>query len=669
MAKKSKRRVSEEKKAGKTTNVTAGVALLSGQVGHILVIVILGVLVYSNTFNVPFALDDVTNIINNPLIKDLHRVFDLHNIYDNRFIGNLTFALNYRLHELDVVGYHLFNLLVHLLNALLVYWLVILTLKTPFSSIGHNGDASRSSDSRRWIPLFTALLFVSHPVQTQAVTYIVQRFASLSTLFYLLSLVMYIKARGSETSKMTKYALFAVSVISAVLAMRTKEIAFTLPIIVMIYEFIFFPGSAKKRLRSLFPLLLLMLTLLIVPLSIMLTQSGSNLARGIDELTKIAGSADVSRWDYLNTQFRVIVTYIRLLFLPVGQNLDYDYPIYRTFFTPPVFLSFLFLLAVFSWGVYLLYRSYKANQRAPFEYKMIAFGIFWFFVTLSVESSIIPIADVIFEHRLYLPSIGFSMAFMTGVGILYVNPPIRMKGMAKALMPLMILIVIGLSLTTYARNRIWSDMVTLWSDVVAKSPHQYRPHNNLGMAYWLQGRLDDAIREYGIAIRLRPDLGELHYNLADAYRQQGRLYDAVREYRTALSLNREMPEARYGLGLVYRAQGLLDNAIREYQAAIALRPDYADAHTNLGVAYHNQGRLEDAIREYQMAISSEPGHAMAHFNLGVAYQNQGRFDDAIKEYETVITLRPDHADARRYLTMLHQERASLDNASRNRGRR
>ena len=321
---------------------------------HILIIVVLGVLIYSNTFNAPFAYDDIISITD-PIVRDI-RLIGPQNIYGSRFIGQLSFALNYQLHEFNVAGYHIFNLLIHLLNALLVYWLIILTFRTPNASAYLPKDVLETSDPFRWIPLFTALLFVSHPVQTQAVTYIVQRFASLATLFYLVSLVMYIKARSSESAKKARYAFFAASIISAVLAMRTKEIAFTLPVMVLLYEFMFFRGDIKKRMLA---LLALLLTMLIIPLS-MLRQVGSTGVRGIDELTRMAGSADVSRWDYLNTQFRVIVTYIRLLLFPINQNLDYDYPIYRTFFTPPVFLSFLFSWVFFAWG-YICF-TVRTNQ-------------------------------------------------------------------------------------------------------------------------------------------------------------------------------------------------------------------------------------------------------------------------------------------------------------------
>ena len=664
MAKKSKNKVSDNKKkaAKMMTESVKSAAFFRKPVVHILIIVVLGILIYSNTINAPFAYDDISSIINNSLVTGVRHIIDPQNIYDNRLVGNLTFALNYQLHKLNVAGYHIFNLLIHLLNTLLVYWLVILTTRTPYVSAYVEKDVLKNSDPYRWIPLFTALLFVSHPVQTQAVTYIVQRFASLSTLFYLVSLVLYIKARGSDSSKKVRYAFFAASIISAVLAMRTKEIAVTLPVMIFLYEFMFFRDDIKKRMRY---LLALLLTVFIIPLSMMLMRGGSKRVRGIDELTKIAGSADVSRLDYLRTQFRVIMTYIRLLFFPVNQNLDYDYPIYKTFFTPPVFLSFFVLLGIFCWGIYLLYRSYKSDQANCCCYRLISFGIFWFFVTISVESSIIPIVDVIFEHRLYLPSVGFFIAFMSGVGFFYARIANRTKGVAKALIPVMILVVICLSLTAYARNRVWSDMVTLWDDVVRKSPYKPRPHNNLGVAYWEQGRFDDAAKEYQTAINLKPDYVDAHYNLGKAYREQGRLDDAVREYLTAISLKADLPEPHYNLGLVYRTQGRFDDAIREYQTAIKLRPDYADAHNNLGVTYQTQGRLDDAIKEYQTAINLQPNHAKAHHNLGTVYYNQGRLDDAIKEYKTAIKLSPDYANARSNLELAYRAQGRLDNTSRN----
>ncbi|MCX5855360.1 MAG: tetratricopeptide repeat protein, partial [Deltaproteobacteria bacterium] len=547
------------------------------------------------------------------------------------------------------------------------------TFRTPYASACLQKDISKTSDFYRCIPLFAALVFVSHPVQTQAVTYIAQRAASLATLFYLGCLVMYIKARGSETSKKAGYAFYAAAILSAVLAMRTKEITFTLPVMVLLYEFMFLRGDIRKRVLYLLPLLL---TMLIIPLSMMITKGASMGAgsAGIDELTKMAGIADVSRWDYLNTQFRVIVTYIRLLFLPIHQNLDYNYPVYRTFFTAPIVLSFLFLLGIFCGGVYLLYRSFRSDQADRFWWRLIAFGIFWFFVTLSVESSIIPIVDVIFEHRLYLPSVGFVVAILSVIALVQVRLAAPTKGVAKVFILVMILAVISLSVTAYARNMVWRDAVTFWEDVVKKSPYKPRPHFYLGVAYHEQGRFDDAIREFlatinlkpdyawsyrnlGIAyhkkghfddaikafqktIELMPDHADTYYNLGEAYHKQRRFDDAIRQYQTAMKLDSTLVAPHVNLGEVYHQQGRFDDAIRESQAAIKLKPDHARAYSNLGAAYHQQGRLDDAIREYQTSINLKPDYADAHYNLGLAYQKQGRLDDAIKAYQTATKLNP-----------------------------
>ncbi|MBI4690377.1 MAG: hypothetical protein HY754_08950 [Nitrospirae bacterium] len=232
------------------------------------------------------------------------------------------------------------------------------------------------------------------------------------------------------------WILYLASLLSAVLAMETKEIAFTLPIMISLYEFMFFTDSRftihgsrfKRRILYLMPILL---TMLIVPMAIIdTTKPVGDLISGVDEATR--AKAVISRLDYLFTEFRVIVTYIRLFFSPFNQNFDYDYPVYNSFLSPEVLLSFLFLLSIFGFGIYLFYRSrftihdarYTIHNTPSMNYvsrvthhalRLVAFGIFWFFITLSVESSIIPTQDMIYEHRLYLPSVGIIMAFGTAL--------------------------------------------------------------------------------------------------------------------------------------------------------------------------------------------------------------------------------------------------------------
>ncbi|MBI4839389.1 MAG: hypothetical protein HY806_09700, partial [Nitrospirae bacterium] len=250
-----------------TVNMPYKTNLLSKPIVHIFLTIIIGLIAYSNTFHVPFQFDDINNIVKNSFVKDLGYFTEpsktktaeakgieyyafKYDGFKNRFIGFLTFALNYRLHSLDVTGYHIVNLAIHLLNALLIYRLVLLTFQTPFfrdfNSTFNLHPSTLPISHPSLIALFSSLLFVSHPIQTQAVTYIIQRLTSLATLFYLLSLVMYVKFRTHNTKKKQKiFSLSSVfwyltSVLSAVLAMKTKEIAFTLPVIIVLYEFFFF---------------------------------------------------------------------------------------------------------------------------------------------------------------------------------------------------------------------------------------------------------------------------------------------------------------------------------------------------------------------------------------------------------------------------------------------
>jgi tetratricopeptide (TPR) repeat protein len=611
---------------------------------HICLIAFIGLFVYSNTLQVPFVFDDESSVYKNIAVRDtgyLTKASLAGILSAPRTIGQLSFTLNYALGGLDVVGYHIVNLVIHVCCALLVYWFVVLLFRAPYFTGYFQGSVDPSFHVRGFVALFAALLFVSHPIQTQAVTYIVQRYASLATLFYLLSFVLYIKFRLSGSSK-ARHVFYAVSVVSAVLAMKTKEIAFTLPVMITLCEFMFFRGDIKKRVFYLIPLLL---TMAIIPLSLIWSHGTSaGGAAVLDRLTRGASLNIISPWDYLNTQFRVIVTYIRLLFLPINQNLDYDYPVYRTFFTAPVFLSFLFLLAIFGLGVYLVYRSLRDKGDKSCWYRLIAFGIFWFFVTLSVESSIIPIADVIFEHRLYLPSAGFFMAVMAGV--MWFEGRLGNKPLAgNAVWVVMILIVVGLSATAYARNSVWRDEVTLWEDVVKKSPNKARPHNNLGGLYLMHDRIDEAMKEILLTLRLAPEHADAQNNLGLAFEKLGQSDKAMTHYAEAIRMNPEHADAHSNLGLALKKQGRTGDAVKHFMMALQIDPYHREANNNMGLLSENDGRMDEALNYYEKALHNNPSYADGHNNLGNALIRSGKIDAAIEHIALALQLNPDFAEA------------------------
>jgi tetratricopeptide (TPR) repeat protein len=609
----------------------------------LLLLSVLSMAVYFNTFSYPFHFDDIPNISDNPVIKNLS---NLLNLSGSRYVGFLSFALNYHFGRLNLFGYHLVNLLIHITNGFLVYLLVQLLVRAS------NTSEASPPTTAPWIALASALLFVVHPIQTQAVTYIVQRFAALAALFYLLTVVCYLHWRLSPPDRRSRYLWYAGALFATILAMKTKENTFTLPFMLLLVEAVFFVPLTRKHWFSLIPFLL---TLPIIPLSL----PG---ALGEGEAGFASETTDISRWDYLLTQFRVIVTYLRLLIFPVHQNLDYDYPVSHSLFDPPVLLSFLFLFALFALAIYLLLSSRLTphafpSPLTPSASRLTAFGILWFFLTLSIESSIIPIRDVIYEHRLYLPSVGLWLA----AGIALVELSRRRTIMGVILVGALVTVF---SVATYQRNKIWQDGLTLWTDVVQKSPQKARGYNNLGATYADRNRWSEAIQEYNTALTLKPNLAEAHNNLGLAYKGLGQYNDATQEYKTALSLKPDYDEAHNNLGMVYYDQGKLSEALMEFEKALQIKSDNAIAYNNRGNVYKKIGRLNDALREYRRALSLDPDFAEAHNNLGVVFQDSGRFNEAIEEYQAALRLKTDYAEAHNNLGVIYKNTGHLDEAVR-----
>jgi tetratricopeptide (TPR) repeat protein len=538
-------------------------------------------------------------------LKHLEGHDTLH-YFKTRYVGFLTLWANYKLHGLQVGGYHSMNLMLHIINAALVYFLVMLAFRSSLLS-------GSSLEENSWlIGLFAGLFFVAHPLQTEGVTYILSRFVLLTAMFYLLTLVLYVKARQmsieaerKEKKSFAALPLYCSAILCCVLAMKTKENAFTLPVALALFEALFFRGGVKKRAVYLVPFLI---TMLIIPLTYMGLNSGAGgVASAFEGSTKLGGAPP--RLDYFITQLRVVVGYIGLLMFPAGQNADHNQQIFHSFLTPQVFLSFLSLLSIFGLGVYFLYRSRITDSGL----RLIAFGIFWFFLALSVESSVLPIGEIMVEYRVYLPSVGFHIA--AAVGIFLLISKIRNKAPVYASMVLVLLV---LASATYARNTVWKSDIAMWEDVVKKSPNKSRPHHNLGAAY----------------------------------QSRGMIKKAIEHYRTAAELEPRDPTSYYNLGIIYQTRGLMDNAIQLYLIALEVAPNYAEAHNNLGVAYRSKGMADKAIEHYRIALELIPDYAQAHYNLGLVYFQQGLKEEARSEFEAALRIDLGYVKARESLDEL-----------------
>ncbi len=356
------------------------------------IIAVMTLIAYSNTFNAAFHFDDNPSIVDNIDIKRLTWDTFVHALSGGtRPIINLSLLFNYQLSGLNVVGWHIFNIGCHIANSIFVYLLVLWTLNLPVLSDQYGYRSRR-------IALFASLLFALHPIQTEAVTYIISRTELIATFFYLATFLFFIK--GANTGK---FSYIIGSFAMAALAMGSKEWAVTLPAMLILYDFLFLSnGKLKPVLSRLGWHAFVALSWFVLVYTMSTTQmSGAGFG--------VSGQRGITPLTYLLTSFNVLWTYIRLLILPINQNLDYEYPLAKTLFEYPTLLSFLAHLGVVAASIWFYVKK---------RWTLIPFGFAWFYIALSPTQSFVPILDVIFEHRVYLPSIGIILVIvMTIEGI------------------------------------------------------------------------------------------------------------------------------------------------------------------------------------------------------------------------------------------------------------
>jgi tetratricopeptide (TPR) repeat protein len=567
--------------------------------------VLCGVLIYGNTLSAPFQLDEFDHIARNAAVTNLPGMVELFwsqgpwgiVTLDSRYLGFLSFAVNYALHGTEVEGYHIVNISIHVINALLVYWILVLTFRTP------GLQDSRLRDYHCRFSLLAAMLFVAHPVQTEAVTYIFQRLASLAALFYLLSVAAYIRSRLSA-GRAEAWGFYLLSLLAAANAMKTKEIAFTLPVMLVLYEFFFLSGPRLRRIVRLLPLLG---TMLIIPLTLM----GPDIS--LPDLAKDAAAASrgfhgFDRYEYFLTEFRVVMTYVRLLFVPLSQRVIYDYPTFTTLWEPHVLGSLAFHLVVLGGAVYLFHRSRRGTR----EWRLAAFGIAWFYVALAVESSFIPIPLLIAEYRAYLPSVGYFMAVTSAALVVYRK--LRSWRLRHVITVYMLILLVVSSSAAYARNQVWQSNIALWEDTSRKAWRNAKVHYNLALSYERTGLTQKAAELYRLALEMDSSLVRAHVHLGDMAYRDGALHEADNHYRHALGLN---PDAGvyYKLGLVLADMGRYGEARRECRNALHLEPAFVEARYLLGMCHMAGGKLDEARREFSEVIRLEPGHRLAHMRI------------------------------------------------------
>jgi protein O-mannosyl-transferase len=586
-AHKSNKTKKDKKKQNYTDKVNDFVIKYFNIISFIL-IALAGIIAYSNSFSCSFHFDDEDNITGNPIVKNLSNFSHINYwLHPGRQIAYLSFALNYHFNKTEVFGYHLINLIIHIITGIFAFLLtkLILTL--------NNSTKIKYNKNKDWLALFAALFFIVHPLQTQAITYIVQRMASMAAMFYVISIYLYATGRIEHVHKnylTNGFILYFLAFLSGILGVLSKQNAATFPFAMILFEFFFIRNKDNKIFRH----YIIMSSLAIIVLSIIfLIINPTILTSGASEGINISGI------DYFINQFIVIVRYLQLTLLPINQCLDYgsvafNFPFILSFWNLEVMGCFLFLAGLIVLAVYL----FKKN-------KALSYGLLWFFLTLSIESSIIPIADPMYEHRMYLPMLGLGLFLISSIFILL-----------NKLKPLNIflflsVLILTLCITSHYRNEVWKNGITLWSDVIKKAPYNARAWSNKGTALSYLKKYEEALKYYDEAIRLKPDYPE-------AWFKKGKALDDLRKY---------------------------EEAIKCYDEAIKQKPDKYEAITNKGLALANLNKFQEAIFYYDEAIKIEPGDIKAWNNKGGALFSLRNYEEASKCFDEAIKLNPENPDA------------------------
>jgi tetratricopeptide (TPR) repeat protein len=576
--------------------------------------------IYSKTLHSPFVLDDLRKIEDNPRIRVnqltpgeiLRAGFQSSKA---RPIAFITFALNYGFHKYDVFGYHVVNIAIHILSGFFLYLFLATTLKLP---------AVKSQYKQPdLIAFFAALIWLVHPIQTQSVTYIVQRTTSMASMFFILSLLFYAHGRRAESNR-NKWLWLIASAVSWLLSLGCKQITAILPFMIFLYEWYFFQDLNRQWLKKSLKYLLGIGAFFILIFLIYTDFS---------PWEKIQSLHDYSRQEFtitqrFLTQFRVIVYYISLIFFPhpARLNLDHDFVLSQSLTNP---ISTLFAMLAIIGLIALAFYLAKKNR-------LTSFCILWFFANHLIESSVLPLA-IIFEHRNYLPSMMVGL-IPVALAYRYIKPDWIKIGLLSAA-------VLGLCVSTYQRNRVWENKITLWSDVVKKSPAKARPHFNLGAAFTEQKKDEQAIPQYQRALEINPHMAEPHINLGEALEREGKIKEAAEQYRAALKMDPDLPEANNNMGAILAKQGKTEEAIQFYRKALKIRPHYASAHFGLANELVKKGEIEQGIRHYYQALRYKPDYAEAHNNLAGIFLNEGETEKAIKHYVAALQLDPGLVEA------------------------
>jgi len=578
--------------------------------------------------------DDRAAILENLKIRTLNPLWPIFS-KTMRPLVEISLAINYAISQYEVWSWHVINSAVHLFAGLVLFG----TLRRSFLTQRlRNLFGSQST----WLALSISLIWVVHPIHTQSVTYITQRAEAMMGLFYLLTLYALIRSVDSLTPRIWHF----IGVCACVLGMASKPIMVTAPLIVLLYDRTFLSQSFGEALRKRLHFYIgLFLTWALLAWFVQLPPP-------VEEATAGFGLSVVSPLEYARTQPSIILHYLRLVFWPSPLIIDYDWRIARAL--PEIVLPTLVILTL----LFLTYRALRGRSS-------IGFLGAWFFVILFPTSSFIPIADLAFEYRMYLPVIAVIALTVIGINRVLGKMLSRQPSLHKRVaVGLVACATIALGSMTMQRNNDYKSELTIWGDTAIKRPGNARAQNNYGYALAQNDQNEQALTFLLKAHDLQPDNEEVHNNLGLALGRLKRDDEAISHYKKALALNPDYANAYSNYGLLLVRLGRHEEALPLYEKAITLEPEFVVAINNLGNALIHLEKYQEAVPYYHQAIKMNPYYAEAYQNLGIALTYLGKLDEAIDSYRKALNLKPRYPDAHSNLGVVFFQKGKLEDAVR-----
>ncbi len=616
------------------------------------VIAVLVFSIYYSSLNAPFYFDDKPLIVNNTHIHadDLSVseivLKPLQGPARFRVVPMISFALNFYFNRLNTVGYRFVNIMLHILNCVLLFALIRNTLRCNANSSGCKANAFDEKEFVQ-IAFLATLLWAVSPLHINSVTYIIQRMNLMAMTFSLLTLLCYLKGRGTfalsgakfadsdirgEKASTNKSAWFAtfyllIAFVFAILAVFSKENAAILPVVIIVYELFFFKKYKKDESVGVFNKLFIPFLLCLGVVAVFLI---SHLWFGKNPIAVIQYSyveRSFTMWERLMSEARILWYYLSLLILPLPGRLQlvYDYQLSTSLFAPWATLPAILGLI----GVAV------ATYRFASKYRLEVFCVVWFFLQSLIESSVVGL-ELIFEHRTYIPS-AFFFLFI----VLLLRRYLKNRRTVNVLIAIFAVFSIYCS---FERNRIWSAPERFWGDNYRKSPKEARVMLNYANSLSVSGKKNQALELYCKLLKVDPSSPYVHYNCGEVLAWKKDYKNAEKYFKRALELDKHFAAAYLSLGAVCQKSGRLDEAMANYLKAEKNNQDNPIILTNIASLYRELNEWEKSEMMYKRALEISPEMTRASLDLGFIYIKDKKFAEASKVYNDALEYHPRNAE-------------------------